>query len=55
VVALVLARADLLAAYTTPTGQVVLVVLAGLFVATLAWVRSMSRPPRQPRFLGGEG
>ena len=54
VVALLLARADLLAVYTSPGGQVVLVVLAGLFVATLAWVRAMSRPPVQPRFLGGE-
>lgn len=51
VVIAVLARGDLLAAYTTPQGQLVLVVLAGGFAATLVWVRSLSRPPTPPRFL----
>jgi Flp pilus assembly protein TadB len=52
VIALVVVRGELMLAYATPAGQVVLVVLAGGFVATLAWVRAMSRPPSQPRILG---
>src|SRR5690606_1982033 len=55
VVVLVLARTDLLAVYTTPAGQVVLVALTAAFVGTLAWVRAMSRPAPQPRFLPGDG
>ncbi|HLV57800.1 MAG TPA: type II secretion system F family protein [Natronosporangium sp.] len=55
VVVLVLARTDLLAVYTTPAGQVVLVALSAAFVGTLAWVRAMSRPAPQPRFLPGDG
>jgi Flp pilus assembly protein TadB len=51
VVAVILARGDLLAAYTTAQGQLVLLGLAGAFAATLVWVRSLSRPPAQPRFL----
>lgn len=51
VIALVVVRGELMLAYTTPAGQAVLVVLAGGFAATLAWVRAMSRPPPQPRFL----
>jgi Flp pilus assembly protein TadB len=37
--------------YGTPTGQVVLVVLGGTFVALLAWTRAMSLPPAPVRFL----
>jgi Flp pilus assembly protein TadB len=37
--------------YGTPTGQIVLVVLGGTFVALLAWTRSMSLPPPPVRFL----
>jgi Flp pilus assembly protein TadB len=51
VIALVLVRGELLAAYATPAGQVVLVLLVAAFAATLAWVRSMSQPPPRPRFL----
>src|SRR5690606_37646213 len=51
VVVALLARCELMQAYTTPRGQVVLLVLAGAFVATLVWVRSLSKPPAQPRFL----
>lgn len=53
VVALVLVRGDLAAVYATPAGQVVLTVLAGAFLATLAWVRAMSQPAPQSRFLDG--
>ncbi|HLU43917.1 MAG TPA: type II secretion system F family protein [Natronosporangium sp.] len=51
VIIAVLSRGDMLAAYTTPRGQVVLLVLAAGFIGTLAWVRSLTRPPAQPRFL----
>jgi Flp pilus assembly protein TadB len=51
IVAAILARGELINAYTTPRGQLVLLLLAGGFVATLVWVRSLSRPPAQPRFL----
>ena len=37
--------------YGTPTGQLVMVLLGAAFVALLAWVRSMSLPPRPARFL----
>jgi Flp pilus assembly protein TadB len=37
--------------YGTPVGQVVMIALGGVFVALLAWVRSMSLPPRPARFL----
>ncbi|BCB80788.1 hypothetical protein GCM10022251_00740 [Phytohabitans flavus] len=37
--------------YSTPTGQAVLVVLGGTFVALLAWTRAMSLPPEPVRFL----
>ncbi|MEG3633073.1 type II secretion system F family protein [Micromonospora palythoicola] len=37
--------------YDTPFGQVVMAVLGAAFVALLAWVRSMSQPPRPARFL----
>ncbi|QOC94719.1 type II secretion system F family protein [Micromonospora craniellae] len=37
--------------YDTPFGQVVMAVLGASFVGLLAWVRSMSQPPRPARFL----
>jgi Flp pilus assembly protein TadB len=42
---------DYMRPYGTPAGQVVMVVLGGIFVALLAWVRTMSLPPRAARFL----
>ncbi|QSB14924.1 type II secretion system F family protein [Natronosporangium hydrolyticum] len=51
VIAAILARGELIEAYTSARGQLVLLVLASAFVATLVWVRSLSRPPAQPRFL----
>lgn len=50
-VAVVLSRGDLMDAYTTAQGQLVLLVISSAFVATLVWVRSMSSPRRPPRFL----
>ncbi len=44
-------RAEYMRPYATPTGQLVMAGLAGVFVALLLWVRSMSLPPRVPRFL----
>jgi hypothetical protein len=38
--------------YATSTGQLVMAGLGVTFVALLAWVRSMSLPPRPARFLG---
>jgi Flp pilus assembly protein TadB len=37
--------------YGTPTGQAMMVILSGLFIALLVWVRAMSMPPRPARFL----
>ncbi|MFV2102463.1 type II secretion system F family protein [Micromonospora sp. LOL_024] len=37
--------------YATPFGQLVMAVLGAAFVGLLAWVRSMSQPPRPARFL----
>ena len=37
--------------YGTPVGQLVMVVLGAAFIGLLAWVRSMSQPPRPARFL----
>ena len=37
--------------YGTPPGQVVMAVLGAAFIGLLAWVRSMSQPPRPARFL----
>lgn len=41
-----------LAPYTTPLGQVILLLLLSMYVATLVWMRSMARGTRLPRFLG---
>ena len=51
VVFAILPRGELMAAYTTPQGQLVLLLLVGAFVAVLVWVRSMSQPPPRQRFL----
>lgn len=53
-VTLLLARGDLMSVYAEPAGQLILVVLAGLFFATIAWVRSMSQPSPQQRFLSDD-
>jgi Flp pilus assembly protein TadB len=37
--------------YATPTGQLAMVVLSGVFIGLLVWVRAMSLPPRPARFL----
>lgn len=55
IVVAILARGDLMSAYATPRGQLVLLVLAGGFTGTLVWVRSLSRPPAQPGFLRSPG
>nr|WP_203715630.1 type II secretion system F family protein [Asanoa siamensis] len=46
-----LVNPDYMRPYGTPTGQIVMVVLGGIFVALLAWVRTMSLPPKAARFL----
>lgn len=38
--------------YRTPLGQVILIVLLGLYAAALVWLRRMATPRRIPRFLG---
>lgn len=47
----IVARGELMSAYTTPRGQLVLMLLIGAFVAVLVWVRAMSQPPPRRRFL----
>jgi Flp pilus assembly protein TadB len=44
-------RADYMRPYTSPVGQLVMGCLAAAFVALLLWMRTMSLPPRVPRFL----
>ena len=44
-------RPGYLKPYETPVGQLIMAALAGLFVAVLLWVRSMSQPEKTPRFL----
>ncbi|WP_203704009.1 type II secretion system F family protein [Asanoa iriomotensis] len=46
-----LVNPDYMRPYGTPTGQIVMVVLGAIFVGLLAWVRTMSLPPRSARFL----
>lgn len=38
--------------YTTPLGQIILVVLLVAYVATLVWMRSMAKGAPLPRFIG---
>ncbi|HEY2791006.1 MAG TPA: secretion system protein, partial [Micromonosporaceae bacterium] len=44
-------RPSYMAPYATPMGQLIMVVLAACFVGILLWVRSMSKPEVQARFL----
>jgi hypothetical protein len=44
-------RPDYMRPYATPTGQLVMAGLGGVFILLLVWVRAMSLPPRPPRFL----
>jgi Flp pilus assembly protein TadB len=46
-----LVNPDYMRPYGTPTGQIVMVVLGAIFVGLLAWVRTMSLPPKSARFL----
>ncbi|WP_422772696.1 type II secretion system F family protein [Plantactinospora sp. WMMC1484] len=46
-----LVNPDYMEPYGTSDGQLVMVLLGAAFVALLAWVRSMSLPPRPARFL----
>ena len=48
-------RPEYMAPYGTPFGEIVIVVLGGLFVGILVWTRSMSQPERAPRFLRPPG
>ncbi|NUO55495.1 MAG: secretion system protein, partial [Hamadaea sp.] len=40
-------------AYGTVFGQILLAVLAGIYVLLMLWIRSLSLPERRPRLLGG--
>lgn len=44
-----------LAPYGTPLGQLVLAGIAAAFLAALAWLRALTRSPRQPRLLAAAG
>lgn len=44
-------RPDYMRPYRSGTGQLVMAGLGAIFIALLVWVRSMSLPPRTPRFL----
>lgn len=44
-------NAEYVQPYGTFFGQLVMAVLGAAFVGLLAWVRSMSQPPRPARFL----
>jgi hypothetical protein len=44
-------RPAYMAPYRTATGQIVMASLGAVFIGLLAWVRSMSLPPRAPRIL----
>jgi len=37
--------------YSTPLGQVILMLLGSAYVGTLLWMRSMSKPPRSARIM----
>ena len=38
--------------YSSPMGQVILVVLLSMYVATLVWMRAMATGKPMPRFIG---
>lgn len=42
---------DFLEPYDSPFGQLMLLVVFGIFAAGFAWLRKLSAPPRPPRFL----
>jgi len=46
-----LTRPDYMAPYRTVLGQAVMLILVGVFLALLLWVRSLSQPPPVPRVL----
>ncbi|MEV0425131.1 type II secretion system F family protein [Micromonospora sp. NPDC050495] len=46
-----LVNSDYIRPYGTVVGQLVMAVLGAAFIGLLAWVRSMSQPPRPARFL----
>ena len=46
-----LVNPDYMRPYATPLGQAVMVVLGGIFIGLLLWVRMMSLPPKASRFL----
>lgn len=46
---------EYMAPYSSFGGQLLMAVLASVFVALLVWVRAMSRPARMPRLLGPPG
>jgi hypothetical protein len=46
-----LVNSDYIRPYGTAVGQLVMAVLGTAFIGLLAWVRSMSQPPRPARFL----
>ena len=52
VLAVLALSGDYVAPYGTPLGQVLLVVLLGLYVATLIWMRRMATGQPLPRFIG---
>ena len=43
---------EYIAPFGTPLGQLLLVLLLGLYVATLVWMRSMATGAPLPRFIG---
>ena len=43
---------DYIAPYAIPFGQVILVVLLSLYVATLVWMKRMAVGEHLPRFIG---
>ncbi|MGL5858791.1 MAG: type II secretion system F family protein [Angustibacter sp.] len=52
VIAVLALTGDYVRPYGTPTGQVLLLLLLGLYVATLVWMRKMSTGKPLPRFIG---
>lgn len=53
VAGLALFARDYVAPYSTPTGQIALAVVVGLFAASFAWARKLSEYSAPPRFLIG--
>jgi tight adherence protein B len=55
VLGLALLNRGYLAPYDTPTGQLVLLLVGGVFAAAFAWLARMTRPARTDRFLARQG